>query len=73
MSVINKKTKTDKATKPVKKTTSTIIGIMQLFAVASICYSSTVIALGTNGVVPLVLIAPQVILAVVIAINKFTK
>lgn len=50
-----------------------IMGIMQLFAVASIAYSTIVIAIGTEGVVPLILVTPQAILAVVIAINKFTK
>lgn len=50
-----------------------IMGIMQLFAVASIAYSTIVIAIGTEGYIPLVMIAPQAILAVVIAINKFAK
>lgn len=50
-----------------------IMGIMQLFAVASIAYSTVVIAIGTEGIIPLVMVAPQAILAVVIAINKFTK
>lgn len=52
---------------------NSIIGVMQLFAVASIAYSTVVIAIGTEGVVPLVMVAPQAVLAVVIAINKFTK
>lgn len=56
-----------------KNTKSTIIGIMQLFAVASIAYSTVVIAIGTEGYIPLVMVAPQAILAVTIAINKFTK
>lgn len=50
-----------------------IIGIMQLFAVVSVAYSSATIVLGTSGVVPLIMVTPQTILAVVIAINKFTK
>lgn len=52
---------------------NSIIGVMQLFAVASIAYSTVVIAIGTEGIIPLVMIAPQAILAVVIAINKFVK
>lgn len=63
--------KTPKKSKAVSK--NAIIGIMQLFAVASIAYSTVVIALGTEGVLPLVLVAPQAILAVAIAINKFSK
>lgn len=63
--------KTPKKSK--KNYKSSIMGIMQLFAVASIAYSTVVIALGTEGVLPLVLVAPQAILAVAIAINKFSK
>ena len=63
--------KTPKKSK--NNTKSTIIGIMQLFAVASIAYSTVVIAIGTEGYIPLVMVAPQAILAVTIAINKFTK
>lgn len=50
-----------------------IMGIMQLFAVASIAYSTVVIAIGTEGVVPLILVAPQAILGCAIAIKKFSK
>lgn len=50
-----------------------IIGVSQLVAVASIAYSSTVIVMGVAGYLPKVLIIPQVLLAAVIAINKFTK
>lgn len=63
--------KTSKKSKNNSK--STIIGIMQLFAVASIAYSTVVIAIGTEGYLPLILVAPQAILAVAIAINKFSK
>ena len=50
-----------------------IIGIGTLLAVASIVYSSAVIILGTEGLTPLVLIAPQAVLALVILIKKFVK
>jgi len=76
--MVNKKNNTKKTeVKTPKKSTgkvkNSIIGTMQLFAVASIAYSTVVIAIGTEGIVPLVMIAPQAILAVVIAINKFVK
>jgi len=50
-----------------------IIGVMQLFAVASIAYSTVVIGMGTEGYIPLIMVAPQAILAVAIAIHKFAK
>lgn len=50
-----------------------IMGIMQLFAVASIAYSTIVIVIGTDGILPLVMVAPQALLGVIIAINKFVK
>lgn len=69
----NKKDTKVKAPKKPKNYKNSIMGIMQLFAVASIAYSTIVIAIGTEGVVPLILVAPQAILAVCIAINKFAK
>jgi hypothetical protein len=63
--------KTSKKSKNNSK--SVIIGILQLFAVASITYSTVVIAIGTEGYIPLVMVAPQAILALVLLINKFIK
>lgn len=69
----NKNEATNKPQKPKKNYRNGIIGVMQLFAVVSICYSTATIVLGTEGVVPIVMVTPQAILAVVIAINKFVK
>lgn len=69
----NNSTEVKTSHKPKLVSKNAIIGIMQLFAVASIAYSTVVIAIGTEGVVPLVMVAPQAVLAVVIAINKFSK
>lgn len=52
---------------------SAIIGVGLLLSVISITYSTTVIALGTEGFVPLIMIAPQAVLALGIAIKQFTK
>jgi hypothetical protein len=52
---------------------SAIIGVGMLLAVISIAYSTAVIALGTEGITPLVMVAPQAILALGIAIRQFTK
>lgn len=67
--------KTAKNSKPWYKSgwVSAIIGVWLLMAVASIVYSSATIILGTEGIAPLILIAPQISLAIVIAIWKFIK
>lgn len=64
--------KSNKGSK-VEKSKNVIIGIMQLFAVSSIAYSTVVIIIGTDGLLPVFLVTPQVLLAVTIAINKFSK
>jgi hypothetical protein len=50
-----------------------ILGLLRLFVVASIAYTSTVIVMGTDGVTPLVLTAPQVIWAIAILVKQFSK
>jgi len=52
---------------------SNIIGISLLLGVLSIGYSSAYIIMGTNGWVPIVLVAPQMLLGSVIAAIKFCK
>lgn len=52
---------------------SVIIGVGLLLAIISITYSTAVIALGTEGFTPLIMVAPQAILALSIAIKQFTK
>lgn len=52
---------------------SNIMGICLLFGVLSIGYSSTYIIMGTDGWVPLVLVAPQIVLGGIIAAYKFCK
>lgn len=50
-----------------------IMGIGMLLSVISIAYSTTTIVLGTEGYVPLVMIAPQATLALAILTKRFTK
>lgn len=50
-----------------------IMGVLQLFVVASISYSSYIVIMGTDGLIPKLLIAPQIAWATVILITKFTK
>jgi hypothetical protein len=52
---------------------SIIVGILQLFVIASIAYSSAVIVMGTEGYIPMALLVPQVVYAVVVLIKRFTK
>jgi hypothetical protein len=52
---------------------SGIIGVALLLGVLSIGYSTTVIVMGTNGWIPLVMVGPQAVLAVAIAAWKFSK
>ncbi len=50
-----------------------IIGIGELLTIVSIAYSTTVIVLGTEGIVPIIMISPAVVFALVILIKKFIK
>lgn len=73
---MSKDKKTTEVKKPSARKTATknsIMGVLLLFAVASIAYSTVVIVLGTEGYIPMILVAPQALLAVTIAINKFAK
>ncbi len=62
--------------KPKKSKTSNLkqstIGVLLLFVVASIAYSTAVIAMGTEGYLPLILCVPQAVFAVVVLIQRFT-
>lgn len=55
------------------KVSDIIVGVLLLFVVASIGYSTTVILMGTEGYIPAVLIAPQAVFAVIVLIKQFTK
>ena len=50
-----------------------IMGIMLLIVVASIAYSTAVIAIGTDGYVAKALIVPQALWAACTLIRHFTK
>lgn len=57
----------------VDTTIAVIIGIGNLLVIFSIAYSAAVIVLGTEGIVPLILIAPMVIFALVKTFKQFIK
>lgn len=54
-------------------TKNNIMGVVLLFGVLSIGYSTTYIVLGTEGLAPLICVAPQVLLGALIAGYKFCK
>lgn len=65
----------DKAQKPkrninLKKATS---GVFELFVVASVAYSSTVIWLGTDGYISKILVIPAMLWATLKLVQRFAK
>lgn len=48
-----------------------IIGFGSLLAVLSISYSTIIIIMGTDGIVPIICVAPQAIFAAAILIDNF--
>lgn len=66
--------KVDKQSKPKKQRNfNGVVGILLLFVVASIAYSTYVVALGTEGYIPKVMLLPQAAWVVVELIKRFTK
>lgn len=64
-----KKIKEPKAPKDYKK----FKGMIQLFVLVSVSYSTYIVFLGTNGITPKVMLIPQALYVTFVAINKFTK
>ena len=64
-----------KSTKPAKepRNYNAILGVLRLFVVASIAYTSTVIIMGTDGITPIALTVPQILWATIILIKQFSK
>ena len=52
---------------------SGIWGILVLFVVASISYTSYVVIAGTQGLVPKLMVIPQALFAIIIALYKFSN
>lgn len=49
-----------------------MLGILQVFVVVSIAYSSFLVVTGTEGVTPKVMVVPQVLFAAILFVKKFT-
>lgn len=63
------KTKKDKSPRNYSK----LVGVLQLFVLVSISYSTYVVFLGTNGYTPKIMLVPQAIYAAYLSVLKFTK
>ena len=74
---IQKRSDYPKQKETVKKQKSSkldgIMGVLQLFVVVSIAYSSYIVIAGTDGLTPKLLVIPQIMWAVIILVMKFTK
>lgn len=64
-----KKTKTE----PVPRDFTGILGLIQIFVLVSISYSTYVVALGTQGYASRVMLIPQALFAAVLLVKKFTR
>jgi hypothetical protein len=65
---------TNKANKKVEKQSSFgILGIALLLVIVSIAYSSAVILLGTDGLTPKIMLAPQILFGVLVLGIAFYK
>ena len=53
--------------------TNGIWGVLLLFVLASIAYSTYMVCLGTDGDIPKLMVIPQAAFAVLIALYKFAK
>lgn len=65
--------KTIEAPKKARNIKANTVGIAQLFVIASICYSTYVVALGTSGWIPKAMLVPQALWAALLLIQKFTR
>jgi hypothetical protein len=52
---------------------SYIIGIATLFVISSIIYTTVVVVMGTEGLIPKLLTIPQAIYAFIILMKRFTN
>lgn len=64
--------KTTKTIKPPRNYAS-LIGMLQVFVLVSIGYSTYIVFLGTQGVAPKVMLVPQALWGSILVIKKFVK
>lgn len=56
-----------------EETSYNVVGAFMLLVVASITYTTTIIIMGTEGILPLVMVVPQAIFGLIVLIKKFIK
>lgn len=56
-----------------KSKTQTLQGLLNLLVVVSAVYSSVIIWMGTEGIVPLVMVAPLVVWSATTLIRQFVR
>lgn len=61
--------KTDKHCLPMNG----VYGILMLFVFGSIAYSTYIVAMGVEGYIPKLMLVPQALFALIVAIYKFSK
>lgn len=79
--MLRRKSKDENSSKPANKSNKKvekqasfgILGIALLFVIVSIAYSSTVILLGTDGLLPKIALAPQILFGVGVLAYVFYK
>lgn len=54
-------------------TKNVLFGVIYFLGILSIIYSTVMIVLGTNGIVPIIMVIPQGLIAVHIGLKKFCK
>lgn len=71
MTTQDKSIRKEKLSKALDTLKNVIMGIGRLLVVVSIIYSSTVIWIGTDGIVPKIMTSPAIILASIYVIDNF--
>lgn len=68
-----KKSKDEAKVKAVKtpRNYASVLGMLQVFVVVSIAYSTYIVALGTEGYTPKIMLIPQALYASILVIRKF--
>lgn len=50
-----------------------VIGMLQIFVLVSIAYSTYIVALGTHGYAPKIMLIPQALWAAILLVRRFTS
>lgn len=76
ISVMGNKNNKVKTTEPVQRLTIPVdgfFGLLMVFVLGSIAFTSYMVIMGTHGIVPLVMVSPQVLFFAGVVLYKFSK